>query len=174
MNEQVCAVSSEVLPAGRGEVWAYDHLRRRFRSVPESLAQLLPMLSGFRTLNEHRRTVIEAGWQDDGSGYLDTILREMIRHGLLRGKTEFLENVRARADRSEAPPSIATVGWVTCDRMAALRESVRSFVSAIVKAGRAPALKVLDDSARAADREATRAMLLELGKQRGDVGLGRQ
>jgi hypothetical protein len=166
-NEQFCAVSSEAVPAGRGETWTYDHIRRRFQSVPESLSQLLPLLSGFRTLKEHRRTIVQAGWQDDGSGYLDATLRELIHHGLLRSKTDFLRNIQTHGDRSDAPPPITTIGWVTCDRRVTLRESVQSFVAEVVKSGRKVELKIFDDSSQTAEREATRAMVLDLGKQTG-------
>lgn len=166
-EERFGAAAAEAVPAGGSEVWVYDHLRRRFHAVPDSLAQLLPLLSGFRTLKEHRSGIVQAGWQDDGSGYLDTLLRELIRHGLLRSRTEFLKNVQAVDDQGQAPPPITTVGWVTRDRRETLRESLQSFVSAMAGCGRAAALKVFDDSAQASQREATRVLLLELGKRLG-------
>jgi hypothetical protein len=168
LEEQYCAVVREVFPAFGGEAWVYDAQRRAYRRVTEPLAAVLPLAARFRTLAGHRQALLQAGWQDDGSDYLGSALRELIEQGLLRSRTDFLRNVASAAGSGEEPPEpIASLAWVTRERPELLRRSVESFIAGAAAYRREVSFSVFDDSPGEGDREATRAMLAELGRSRG-------
>ena len=166
-EEQYCAASMDVLPARGEESWVHDPVQRRLLRVPEHLAGLLPHLSSFRTLSEHRTVLRQAGWQEDGSGFLDTVLHELVERGLLRSRSSFLADLQASGSGRDSPPGITSAGWVTCNRRSSLQESLRGFTRNFLAAGRHVELKIFDDSRDLADREATRTMLAELGRETG-------
>jgi len=165
--EQYCAASTDVLPARGEESWIYNPARRQLMRVPEHLAGLLPHLSLFRSFEEHKTALRQAGWQEDGSGFLEVILRELVEKGLLRSRSSFLANLQSVGGSCDSPPGITSAGWVTCNRRALLQESLQGFSRSFLAAGRRIELKVFDDSQDSAEREATRGMLAELGRQTG-------
>ena len=167
LDEQYCASSLDVLPARGEEAWVQDPARRQVLRLPEHLARLLPHLSSFRSLPEHRAALRQAGWQEDGSGFLDVVLRELVQKGLLRSRGSFLAGLQAAGGSLESPPGITSVGWVTCNRRSLLQESLQGFTRNFLAAGRQPELKVFDDSRDPTERQATRGMLAEVGRQTG-------
>jgi hypothetical protein len=144
----------------------YDPGRRRYEVLPETFAELLPLFGRFRTLDRHRELVLQSGWQDDGSGYLDAALHGLLDKGLLRARNEFLENLRTTSVSDEACPPITSLGWTTRDRPEPLRRSLESFIDYALSYGRRLEFRVFDDSPSPQGRQATRSMLSELARSR--------
>jgi len=165
--EQYCAASLEILPAWGEEVWVQDPVRRRLLRLPEHQGALLPHLSSFRTLAGHAAALRQAGWQEDGSGFLNAVLRELVESGLLRSRSSFLAGLQAAAGGGGSPPPIASVNWVTCSRLPSLQESLQGFARSFLEAGRRPVIRVFDDSREASWREAAKGAFAELARQTG-------
>ena len=157
----------DVLPARGEESWIYDPVRRQLMRVPEHLAGLLPHLSLFRSFEEHKAALRQAGWQEDGSGFLEAVLFKLVEKGLLRSRSSFLANLQTVGGSRDSPPGITSAGWVTCNRRSSLQESLQGFSRNFLAAGRRIELKIFDDSPNSVDREATRGMLAELSRQTG-------
>ena len=165
-EEKYIAASGRLLYAGGGRLWLVDPARGRVLEAPEEAGPILRVADRFRTLSEHRQALLELGWQDDGSGSLDALLSSLVRDGLLRSRSEVLRRIQ-EAPAEPPPPPIDAITWVTRDRPALLRRSVESAVANLRLYGRRVDLKVYDDSGDARARQATRAMLAELGRREG-------
>ncbi len=166
LQDKYIAVSGRLLYAGGGRLWVVDPDQGRVLEVPEEDGPILRVTDRFRTLPEHRKALLEAGWQDDGSGSLDAMLASLARSGALRSRTELLRRI-LEAKQEEPPPPIAAIAWVTRDRPQLLRRSVESAVANLQKYGRRVELRIYDDTADARVRADTRAMLAELGRREG-------
>jgi hypothetical protein len=164
--DQYIAVSGRLLYAGGGRLWVLDPVRGRVLEAPEEMGAILRAADRFRTLAEHRRALLEMGWQDDGSGTLDAMLASLARSGALFSRRELLRRL-LEAKPEASPPPVSAIGWVTRDRPALLRRSVESAIANLQKYGRRAELRIYDDTADAQVRRETRAMLAELGRREG-------
>jgi hypothetical protein len=162
--ESYIAASGRLHYAGGGRLWVIDPARGRVIEAPEEAAPVLGVADRFRTLPEHRKALIEMGWQDDGSGSLDALLASLVRSGALRSRSELLRRILEMGPEPPPPP-IAAITWITRDRPALLRRSVESAVANLQKYGRKVELRVYDDTADAGVRRATREMLAEIGRR---------
>jgi hypothetical protein len=152
--------------AGGGRLWVADPARGCVREAPEETGLALRVMDRFRTLQEHRRALMEAGFQDDGSGGLDDLLVGMVKEGLLHSRGELLRRIQESSPEQALPP-IAAVTWSTRDRPELLGRSLGSAIANLRLFGRRAELRVYDDTADARARQATRGMLGELGRQEG-------
>ena len=96
IEEEYIAVNTRSYPAGDGEEFLFDYTNGVFHLLPEPLVQVLRVLNRFRTLKAHRDVLIDAGWQDDGSGNIEQTLDELVQKGLLRAKGAFLNEFQPR------------------------------------------------------------------------------
>ena len=166
-SEEYIGVTETLLPGGGEEVWAADPASGRFQALPAVLAAILQHAGRFRTLAGHRQALLQAGWQYDGSGYLEGAFRGLIERGLLRAKSELLAAAAAAAPTEAAPPPITSVAWVTRDRRESLLRGVESFAANVREHNREAELAVYDDSADADERRLTREALARLGRDLG-------
>ena len=165
-TEQYIAASGRLHYAGGGRMWIVDSARGRVLEAPEEAGPILKVADRFRTLREHRGALLEAGWQDDGSGTLDALLSSLARSGALRARSELLRRIQ-EAPSEPPPPPISAITWITRDRPELLRRSVESAITNLRLYGRRVELRVYDDTADSRARQATRAMLAELGRREG-------
>jgi hypothetical protein len=165
-EEKYIAVSGRLHYAGGGRLWIVDPARGRVLEAPEEAGPLLRAADRFRTLREHRKALLEMGWQDDGSGSLDALLASLVGDGILRSRREVLGRIQ-EAPPEAPPPPVSAITWITCDRPQLLRRSVQSAIVNLRQYGHQVDLRVYDDSADAQARRATRAMLAELGRREG-------
>ena len=121
--------------AGGGRLWVVDPARGRVLEAPEEAGPILRVADRFRTLREHRRALLESGWQDDGSGSIDALLSSLVSAGILRSRGELLRRIQESA-AEEAPPPIEAVTWITRDRPELLRRSVESAIANLRRFGR--------------------------------------
>ncbi len=166
LQDEYIAVSGRLLYAGGGRLWIVDPYRGRVLEVPEEAGPMLRLADRFRTLSGHRRALLGAGWQDDGSGSLDAMLASLVPSGALRSRSDLLRRLLSRK-QEQPPPPIAAIAWVTRDRPAVLRRSVESAVANLRKYGRRVELRVYDDTSDAGIRQTTREMLAEIGRGEG-------
>jgi hypothetical protein len=165
-EEQYIAVNTQSYPAGEGEGFLWDYTRGVFHQLSEPLLQVLQVANRFCTLKEHRDALIEAGWQDDGSGNIEHILNELVQNGLLRAKGSFLKALIGASAQATDTPLISSLGWVTRDRPELLKRSVESFIRNCLEHNRAVEYRIFDDSAEEKVRCRTRRGLTELAKDR--------
>ena len=85
------------------------------------------------------------GITDDNFGALRDAIARLVTLGLLVSDRDLLRQI-TNSCRGSAPPPISTMGFVTCDRPAALTRAVRSAIDNAVQSGRTPELVVMDDS----------------------------
>lgn len=166
-DEQYIAVNTQSYPAGQGEVFVWDYTGGVFHLIPESLRQVLQLTNRFRSLKAHRNELIEAGWQDDGSGTIDDMLEELVQTGLLRASTTFLQTVTDVSVPEKDQAFISSLGWVTRDRPELLKRSVGGFIDNCVENDRQVDYKIFDDSSNEKTRIETRSLLSELAESRG-------
>jgi hypothetical protein len=164
--EEYIAASGRLLYAGGSRIWVVDPSRGRVVEAPEEAGPVLQMADRFRTLPEHRKALLQMGWQEDGSGTLDALLSSLVRSGALRSRDELLRRL-LQSEPEAPPPPISAINWITRDRPALLRRSVESAIANLRRYGRKVELRVYDDSADAGVRRATREMLRELGRREG-------
>ncbi len=166
MEEKYIAAGGRLLYAGGGRLWLVDPAGGRVLEAPEEAGPVLQLADRFRTLREHRQALLEAGWQDDGSGTLDALLAGLVRDGLLRSRADLLRRIQ-EAPAEAPPPPVAAITWVTRDRPELLRRSVESAIANLRQYGRRAELRVYDDSAEAPARQDSRDMLADLGRHEG-------
>jgi len=167
IQEEYIAVNTRSYPAGDGEEFLFDYAKGLYHLVPEPMVQVLQVLDRFRNLKDHRDVLIDAGWQDDGSGNIERMLDELVQKGLLRAKGAFLKVLTD----APAPPtelaSISSLGWVTRDRPELLKRSVESFIHNCLEHERTAEFRIFDDSVEKKTRTRTYQALAELAVQKG-------
>jgi hypothetical protein len=165
-DDQYIAVSTHASPAGKGEVFVWDYTKGIYHVLPEPLFQVLRLSNRFRSLKAHRDELIEAGWQDDGSGHIEEMFNELVRKGLLRTKGTFLKILAEASTRIVDTVQIGSLGWVTRDRPDVLIRSVESFIDNCLEHNRATEYRIFDDSPDAKKRHQIRLTLSDLAKSR--------
>jgi len=165
-EEKYIAASGQLLYAGGGRIWVMDPARGRVLEAPQEAGPILRIADRFRTMREHRKALLEQGWQDDGSGLLDALLSSLVRSGALLARRELLQHLQDAAPEAPPPP-LSAIAWVSRDRPALLRRSVESAISNLRRYARRVDLRIYDDTAEAPARQETRAMLAELGRHEG-------
>jgi len=165
-EEQYIGVNTQSYPAGEGEGFIWDYTRGVFHQLSEPLLQAMQVTDRFRSLDGHRDALIEAGWQDDGSGNIDRILNELVQNGLLRARGSFLKALIGASTPATDAPSISSLAWVTRDRPQLLKRSVESFIDNCLKHNRTAEYRIFDDSAEEKVRNRTRQGLAELAKDK--------
>jgi hypothetical protein len=165
-QETYIAAGGRLHYAGGGRLWIVDPIRDRVLEAPEEAGPILQLADRFRTLAGHRRALLEAGWQDDGSGSIDALLAGLVRSGALRSRGEVLGRI-LEAQPEAPPPPVDAICWITRDRPQLLRRSLESAIANLRRFGRRAELRVYDDSAQVRARQDTRDMLAELGRREG-------
>ena len=167
IEEEYIAVNTRSYPAGEGEEFLFDYTNGVFHLLPEPLVQVLQVLNRFRNLKDHRDVLMDAGWQDDGSGNIERTLDELVQKGLLRAKGAFLNVLTDAAVRMTDSASISSLGWVTRDRPELLKRSVESFIDNCLEHKRTTEFKIFDDSIEKKARTRTCQALAELVVNKG-------
>lgn len=167
IEEEYIAGNTRSYPAGDGEEFLLDYTNGVFHLLPEPLVQVLQVLNRFRTLKAHRDVLIDAGWQDDGSGNIEQTLDELVQKGLLRAKGAFLNVLTDTAAPTMDFTSISSLCWVTRDRPDLLKRSVESFIDNCLEHKRTVEFKIFDDSKEEKSRTRTCQALAELAVNKG-------
>jgi hypothetical protein len=164
LEQEYIAATTEFLPVGsRGElVRAYRS--KGYQLLPDSLAMILKVAGRFRTLTGHRKALLEAGWQDDGSGFMEAALRELVKRGLLYARQDFLKTIESSATRSETPPRIGSLGWITRDRPSLLKKSLESYIRNPYIREKQVDFQVFDGSPHPETRASQRGMIAEIAQ----------
>jgi len=167
IEEEYIAVNTRSYSAGDGEEFLFDYINGVFHLLPEPLVQVLQVSNRFRTLKAHRDVLIDAGWQDDGSGNIEQTLDELVQKGLLRAKGAFLNVLADAAAPATDSASISSLGWVTRDRPDLLKRSMESFIDNCLEHKRTVEFKIFDDSKEEKSRTRTCQALAELAVNKG-------
>lgn len=137
--------------------------------LPSYLVEMLEHCRGLKSLDAHVESCCEAMGlavgepEDEHSLSVKEALIELADAGLLLGERELIEMCKRRVVEKDGPtPQIATVGVVTANRIDELERCLTSFMENCGTFGRTADFAVMDDSASAEVRDATRQMLLEL------------
>lgn len=133
----------KVQSAGDYRCFVVDLERGQTFVLDDFEGELLQNTNRFRSLAGHARRMMELGWEDDGSGFIENAFSRLADLGLLRFRTDFLHSMpTGDAD----PCEITTVVWPTRNRLPILARGINSWVTALGKYSRAPRLLVVDDS----------------------------
>ncbi len=132
-------------PAGRDSFLAYNFLSRSCQIISRNLLDILQFTDHFRTVEGHKKSLIEAGWQDDGSGNIESCIRDLAERGLLTARTSLLSHLH-KASSTDQPPPITSIVWPTRDRNQLLKRGLKSFLENNRQNSRAVRYIVLDDS----------------------------
>jgi hypothetical protein len=150
----------ERFPFGRGEELVYSRRTSAARVLPSRVAAWLENAREPRTVAEHARD-----WTRAEIGPGDGTLEALVACGLLVAPAELLATPAEGAARE--PVRIATIGMVTCDRVAGVARGLPTYIDNTRRHGRTCDFVVVDDSASAETRALYRRDLRALGERHG-------
>ena len=162
-------IASDALSLYTGDVT--DLVLRSGEVAPKVLRSELSALLGqcgvMATVAEHVSRLRKAGGQVGEAELLERDLEELRREGLLAARSQIIGGMRRTGAKSLQPKGapIQRVCWVTRDRSAVLRRSIKSACSSLARCGKRPALAVFDDSAGVDGRKETQQGLASLGSE---------
>jgi len=145
-EEQFIALPVKAYHAAGGDLLVHEALAGSIQVLSRELLEILLQADHFDTIKGHIQTLLRAGWQDDGSGYLYSVFRELNARGLMCSKATFLRNLMDSEALSAVPPPISFIAWTTRDRPEELAQSISSFADNNRRFGRKPQYLILDDS----------------------------
>ncbi|MGD2064493.1 MAG: hypothetical protein PVF51_13045 [Nitrospirota bacterium] len=148
-EERYRAADLVAAPAGGGEALVYRRGAGASHCLSESAVDLLQRCTTFRTLDDHCQTLARDLHLDASlHAPVRNELEQLVALGLLTSHESVWQEALAAYDVTTegAPPGIATVAVVTCDRPDAALRCVESVIEAARRHGRDPALVVSDDS----------------------------
>ena len=150
----------ERFPFGRGEELVYSRRTSTARVLPSRVAAWLQNAREPRTVAEHARD-----WTRTGIGAGDGMLEALVACGLLVAPAELLATAAEGAARE--PVRIATIGMVTCDRVAGVARGLPTYIDNTRRHRRTCDFVVVDDSASAETRALYRRDLRALRERLG-------
>ncbi len=146
MDEQYIAAPVAAYPADKGHVLISNRNTGRPDVLSGQLFGILRQADRFDTIAGHVKRLFAAGWEDDGSGFIESAFRELISHGLLVPKSAFLRGLLEMGAGCEAPPTVTSVIVTTRDRIPQLQRCLVGFIENTRKHGRSVDYLVIDNS----------------------------
>jgi hypothetical protein len=144
--EQYIAAYVAAYPADRGRVLVSHRRTGRSDILQHQLFDILRHADRFDSVPGHMKRLLTAGWEDDGSGFIESSFQGLIARGLMVSKSAFQASLFENTDISETPPPVSSVMIPTRDRIPQLRRCLGSLIETNEKHGRRPDYVVLDDS----------------------------
>ena len=144
-EEAFISSKCKFFPAGEDSFLAYNYLSRSCQLIPQHLLTILKFTDHFRTVEDHKNVLLELGWQDDGSGYIDSCITELAEKGFLIGRKTFFSLLQKQSSVTNPPP-ITSIVWPTRDRNKDLERGLQSFIDNNRRHSREVRYIVLDDS----------------------------
>lgn len=144
-EETFISSKCKFLPAGEDSFLAYNYLSRSCQIIPQHLLAILKISDHFRTVEDHKKVLLELGWQDDGSGYIDSCIKELADRGFLTSRKALLSHLQKRISAANPPP-ITSIAWPTRDRNKDLKRGLQSYIENNRRHSREVRYIVLDDS----------------------------
>ncbi len=148
VDEQYIAANWAAYPADKGRVFVSNRSTGRPDLLSEQLFGILRQADHFTTIAGLAKKLLAAGWEDDGSGFIQSAFRELVSRKLLVPKGSFLASLVETADRQDAPPSVSAVVIPTRDRIPQLQRCLGSWIASNTTHERRPEYIILDDSRR--------------------------
>ena len=148
VDEQYIAAYLAAYPAHQGRVLVSNRSTGRPDLLSEQLFGILRQADRFATIAGHMKKLFTAGWEDDGSGFIQSAFQELIARRLLVPKGSFQASLLEKADSREAPPRVSSVIIPTRNRIPQLQRCLGSWIASNQKHDRHPEYIVLDDSRR--------------------------
>lgn len=146
VDEQYIAAHLALHPADRGRVFAVHRSTGRTDLLTEEEFGILRRADRFGTIAGHVRRIFDEGWEDDGSGSIESSFQGLIARGLMVSKSAFQASLRERTDIPETLRPVTSVMIPTRDRIPQLRRCLGSMIETNERHGRRPDYVVLDDS----------------------------
>ncbi len=159
VDEQYIAADVAAYPADRGTVLVSNQGTGRAEILDEQIFGILRQADQFDTLAGHLRKLSAAGWEDDGSGFIESAFQDLIARGLMLSKSAFLEGVLENAKGKETPPPVKSVAITTRDRLPQLQRCLGGFIQNNENHGRQVNYLVVDDSRMEKQGEKMRGIL---------------
>jgi hypothetical protein len=144
-----------VFAFGDGRDLVYSKANRESVMLPSASARLLTQCRQYRTLAQHAA--------ESGNEEADETLSDLVNRGLLICESD-LETALLSA--TDSGGEITTIGFVTCDRTAALERAVVSHMEHTARFNRQTGFAVIDDSKDPSVAQANRAMLKRVSGER--------
>ena len=145
-DEQYMAAHVIAYPADKGRVLISNRSTGRSGLLSEQVFGVLRQADRFDTLAGHARRLLAAGWEDDGSGFIESAYRELLSQGLLISARAFHSSLFEKTGEQAAPPPISSLIVTTRDRTTPLQQCLASYIENNEKHGRRPEYIALDDS----------------------------
>ena len=145
-DERYIAAHVTAYPAAKGYVLISNRSTGRSGLLSEQLFGVLRQADRFDTVAGHAGRLLAAGWEDDGSGFIESAYQELISQGLLMLERAFHSSLFEKTSGQAAPPSISSLIITTRDRITHVQQCLASYIENNEKHGRRPDYIVLDDS----------------------------
>ena len=144
-EEAFISSKCKFFPAGEDSFLAYNYLSRSCQIISQHLLTILKFTDRFRTVEDHKKALLELGWQDDGSGYIDSSIMELAERGLLTSCKALLSHLQKQISGTNPPP-ITSIVWPTRYRNNDLERGLQSYIDNNRRHSREVRYIVLDDS----------------------------
>jgi hypothetical protein len=148
--------------AGRGRALIFSEEHGHALEVDASVARLLSLCQGCKTLDGHAAALARAGMAGDAHAVVAT-LQSLAMTGLLRSCADLLPTRDARTAPVEAKP-ITTIAVITADRPQILRRGLESFARHLDAHGQPARLLVVDGSRDEGAQAANQRVTAELAR----------
>jgi hypothetical protein len=153
--------------AGRSRALIFSEEHGQALEVDASVARLLSLCQGCKTLDGHAAALARTGLGDAHA--LAATLQSLAMSGLLRSCADLLPPPDVQASSVDARP-IRTVAVITAGRPSILARGLESFARHLDAQGQPARLLVVDGSRDAADQAANRNIVAELHRRTGRQG----
>ena len=144
-EEAFISTKCKFFTVGEDSFLAYNYLSRSCQIIPQYLLRILKFTDHFRTVEDHKKALLELGWQDDGSGYIDSSIMELAERGLLTSRKALLSHLQKQISGANPPP-ITSIIWPTRDRNNDLERGLQSYIDNNRRHSREVQYIILDDS----------------------------
>ena len=174
VDEQYIAAHVTAYPAAKGRVLVSNRSTGHPDLLSEQLFGILRQADRFDTIAGHVKGLFAAGWEDDGSGFIQSAFQELIAHGLLIQKSAFQASLLEKTGARGAPPPVTSVVITTRDRIPQVQRCLASYIENAERHDRRPEYLVLDDSRhrdQSAKLEESLAQLAAQGTQISYAGM---
>ena len=145
-DEQYIAAHVVAYPADKRRVLVFNRSSGRPEVLSDQSFDILRRADRFDTVPGHVKRLVAAGWEDDGSGFVQSTFRELVARGLMVSKSSFLSSVLGKNGGQDAPPPVTSVIVPTRDRIPQVQRCLGSWITENERHDRRPAYIVLDDS----------------------------
>jgi hypothetical protein len=149
--------------AGRSRALIFSEEHGQALEVDASVARLLSLCQGCRTLDGHAAALARVGMAGDAHAVAAT-LQSLAMTGLLRSCADLLATADVSAAPSEARP-ITTVAIITADRPTVVARGLESFARHLDTHGQRARLLVVDGSRDQAARAANQRLTADLARR---------